>query len=104
MFIELPDEGVMFVGDFIMPYLGAPFVEEGNLQGLLDAIDIGVEKHPKYLLHGHEPLTRTFASPAILSQVKTDLIWLREQVINAIRRGDDNATIQQANFIPPGLV
>ena len=30
----------MFVGDFIMPYLGAPFVEEGDFQGLLDAIDI----------------------------------------------------------------
>src|ERR1700686_4863868 len=26
MFIHLPDEGVLFVGDFIMPYLGAPFV------------------------------------------------------------------------------
>src|SRR5713101_1185937 len=31
MFIYLPDEGVLFVGDFIMPYLGAPFVEEGDL-------------------------------------------------------------------------
>src|SRR5262245_460790 len=35
LFVHLPDHGVMFVGDFIMPYLGAPFVEEGNLQGLL---------------------------------------------------------------------
>ncbi len=52
----------MFVGDFIMPYLGAPFVEEGDFQGLLDAIDIVVAKHPQYLLHGHEPLTRNFAS------------------------------------------
>ena len=33
MFIYLPDQGVMFAGDFIMPYLGAPFVEEGNFQG-----------------------------------------------------------------------
>ena len=32
MFIHLPDLGVMFVGDFIMPYLGAPFLEEGDLQ------------------------------------------------------------------------
>src|SRR5882724_10304218 len=40
MFIHLPDLGVLFVGDFIMPYLGAPFTKEGNLQGLLDAIDI----------------------------------------------------------------
>src|SRR5262245_10227214 len=104
MFIELPDQGVLFVGDFIMPYLGAPFVEEGNLEGLLDAIDVVVEKHPKHLLHGHEPLTRTFTSAAMLSQLKTNLIWLREQVLNAIRRGDDNATIQQANLIAPELL
>jgi hypothetical protein len=95
---------VLFVGDFIMPYLGAPFVEEGNLQGLFDAIDVVVEKHPKHLLHGHEPLTRTFTSAAMLSQLKADLMWLREQVLNAIRRGDDNATIQQANLIPPELL
>jgi glyoxylase-like metal-dependent hydrolase (beta-lactamase superfamily II) len=104
MFIELPDQGVLFVGDFIMPYLGAPFVEEGNLQGLLDAIDIIVEKHPKYLLHGHQPLTQNFKSGAMLAQLKTDLVWLREQVLSAIRRGDDNATIQQANLIPPELL
>src|SRR5258708_2752659 len=73
MFIELPDQGVMFLGDFIMPYLGAPFVEEGDLQGLLDAIDVIVEKHPRYLLHGHEPLTRTFTSAEVLAQLKTDL-------------------------------
>ncbi|HWI58493.1 MAG TPA: hypothetical protein VNZ22_14810 [Bacillota bacterium] len=58
LFINVPDLGVLFVGDFIMPYLGAPFVEEGNLQGLLDAIDIVVEKQPRHILHGHEPLTR----------------------------------------------
>ena len=104
MFVELPDLGVLFVGDFIMPYLGAPFVEEGNFQGLLDAIDIVVEKNPKYLLHGHEPLTRTFDSPAMLSHLKTDLIWLRQQVLTGIRRGDNNAAIQQANLIPPELL
>jgi len=104
MFIELPDQGVLFVGDFIMPYLGAPFVEEGDLQGLFEAIDVVVEKHPQHLLHGHEPLTRNFASPAMLGQLKTDLAWLHEQALSAIRRGDENAVIQQANLIPPGLL
>jgi glyoxylase-like metal-dependent hydrolase (beta-lactamase superfamily II) len=104
MFIQVPDLGVLFVGDFIMPYLGAPFVEEGDLQGLLDAIDIVVEKNPRYLLHGHEPLTRNFSSPALLSQLKTDLAWLREQVLDAIRRGDERGAIHQANRIPPGLL
>jgi glyoxylase-like metal-dependent hydrolase (beta-lactamase superfamily II) len=104
MFIHLPDQGVMFVGDFIMPYLGAPFVEEGNLQGLLDAIDIVVKDDPKYLLHGHEPLTRVFTSPAILSQLKLDLSWLREQVLRSVQHGEERAVIQQANLTPPDLL
>jgi glyoxylase-like metal-dependent hydrolase (beta-lactamase superfamily II) len=104
MFISLPDEGVLFVGDFIMPYLGAPFVEEGHLQGLLDAIDIVVQKNPRQLLHGHEPLTRNFASATMLAQLKIDLVWLCEQVLTATRRGDERGAIHQANLIPPGLL
>ena len=104
MFIHLPDEGVMFVGDFIMPYLGAPFVEEGDFQGLLDAIDILVAAHPQYLLHGHEPLTRNFTSTSMLALLKTDLVWLRDQVLSAIRRGEERGAIHQANLIPPGLL
>jgi glyoxylase-like metal-dependent hydrolase (beta-lactamase superfamily II) len=103
MFIHLPDLGVLFVGDFIMPYIGAPFVVEGDLQGLLDAIDVVVQKNPRYMLHGHEPLTRNFSSPVMLAQLKTNLSWLRDQVLAAIRRGDTRAAIHQANLIPPGL-
>jgi glyoxylase-like metal-dependent hydrolase (beta-lactamase superfamily II) len=104
MLINLPDQGVMFVGDFIMPYLGAPFVREGDLQGLLDAIDVVAQKNPRYLLHGHEPLTRNFASAAMLAQLKIDLAWLRDQVLGAIRRGDERGAIHQANLIPPSLL
>jgi glyoxylase-like metal-dependent hydrolase (beta-lactamase superfamily II) len=104
MFIYLPQEDVLFVGDFVMPYLGAPFVEEGDLQGLMDAIDIVVQKNPRYLLHGHEPLTQNFASASILAQLKLDLAWLREQVLTATRRGDERGVIHQANLIPPGLL
>ena len=104
MFIQIPDLSVLFLGDFIMPYLGAPFVEEGDLQGLLDAIDLVVQENPRYLLHGHEPLTQIFSSAAMLAQLKTDLAWLREQVLLAIRRGDERSAIYQANLIPPGLL
>jgi glyoxylase-like metal-dependent hydrolase (beta-lactamase superfamily II) len=104
MFIHLPDLGVLFVGDFIMPYLGAPFVVEGDFQGLLDAIDIVVQKNPRYMLHGHEPLTRNFSSPEMLAQLKTNLAWLRDQVLTAIRRGDTRVAIHRANLIPPGLL
>lgn len=104
MFIYLPEQSVLFVGDFIMPYIGAPFVEEGDFQGLLDAIDVVVQENPQHLLHGHEPLTRNFGSPAMLAQLKTDLQWLREQILSAIGRGDARAAIHQANLIPPDLL
>jgi glyoxylase-like metal-dependent hydrolase (beta-lactamase superfamily II) len=104
MLIYLPDEKVMFMGDVIMPYLGAPFIEEGDLQGLFDAIDVIVSRNPQYLLHGHEPLTRVFCSPLILSHLKTDLTWLLDQVLTAIRRGDERAAIHEANLIPPDLL
>ena len=50
MLIYLPEEKVMFMGDVIMPYLGAPFAEEGDLQGLLDAIDVIVSRNPRALV------------------------------------------------------
>ena len=52
----------------------------------------------------HEPLTRVFSSPMILSHLKTDLTWLRDQVLTAIRRGDERAAIHDANLIPPDLL
>jgi glyoxylase-like metal-dependent hydrolase (beta-lactamase superfamily II) len=104
MFIHLPDLGVMFVGDFIMPYIGAPFVMEGDFDGLLDAIDVVVQKHPRYMLHGHEPLTRNFSSPEMLAQLKPHLAWLRDKVLSMVRQGEPRAAIHQANLIPPGLL
>jgi glyoxylase-like metal-dependent hydrolase (beta-lactamase superfamily II) len=104
MMIYLPDDRVMFMGDVIMPYLGAPFDEDGDLQGLFDAIDVIVNRNPQHLLHGHEPITRNFTSPLILSHLKTDLAWLRDQVLTAVRRGDERAAIHESNLIPPDLL
>jgi glyoxylase-like metal-dependent hydrolase (beta-lactamase superfamily II) len=104
LFIDVPDHGTLFVGDFIMPYLGAPFVEEGDLGGLLEAIDVVTRLNPRHLLHGHEPLNRIFPTPAILAAMKSHLAWLRAEVLAAIRRGSDRSTLQQANLIPPGLL
>lgn len=104
MLIYLPDEKVMFMGDVIMPYLGAPFDEDGDLQGLFDTIDAVASRNPQHLLHGHEPLTRNFSSTLILRHLKTDLAWLRDQVLTGIRRGDDRAAIHEANLIPPDLL
>jgi glyoxylase-like metal-dependent hydrolase (beta-lactamase superfamily II) len=104
LFISLPDLGVLFVGDFIMPYLGAPFVEEGDFEGLLRAIDVVAEKNPRHLLHGHQPLTRIFNSASMLVAMKGHLGWLRDQVRAGIRDGAERAALQQANLIPPQLL
>lgn len=103
MFIHLPEYAVLFVGDFMMPYLGAPFLEEGNIDGLFQAIDQVVALNPKYLLHGHEPLTRVFNSPALLAHLKRHLEWLRQETLKAIRSGTDRAAIHHQNLIPPFL-
>jgi len=87
-----------------MPYMGAPFEEEGDFQGLLDALDVVVSRNPQYLLHGHQPITQNFSSTLILSHLRTDLAWLRDQVLAAIRRGDERAAIHEANLIPPDLL
>src|SRR5258708_17449927 len=79
LFIHVPDHGTLFVGDFIMPFLRAPFVEEGNLQGLLDAIDVVTRLKPRPLLHGHEPLNRIFTTPAVLQAMQSHLAWLRPE-------------------------
>ena len=104
MLIHLPEERVMFMGDVMMPYMGAPFEEEGDFQGLLDALDVAVSRNPQYLLHGHEAITRNFSSTLILSHLRTDLAWLRDQVLAAIRRGDERAAIHESNLIPPDLL
>jgi glyoxylase-like metal-dependent hydrolase (beta-lactamase superfamily II) len=104
LFIHFPDHGTLFVGDFIMPFLGAPFVEEGNLGGLLAAIDVVTRLKPRHLLHGHEPLNRIFSTPAVLRAMQSHLAWLRDEVLAAIQRGSDRSAIQQANLIPPGLL
>jgi alkyl sulfatase BDS1-like metallo-beta-lactamase superfamily hydrolase len=40
----------------------------------------------------------------MLANLKSHLAWLGEQVLAAIRRGDERALIHQANLIPPGLL
>jgi len=104
LFVHVPDHGTLFVGDFIMPFLGAPFVEEGNLVGLEGAIDVAARLKPRHLLHGHEPLNRIFPTPAVLMAMQSHLDWLRVEVLAAIQRGSDRSAIQNANLIPPGLL
>ena len=103
MLIDLPDQGVLFVGDIMMPYLGAPFAAEGSLDGMLAAIEQVHALKPRILLHGHEPLTRLFSSTAMLDDLAVQLAWLRDSVLKAIQNGTERGAIHAANLIPPTL-
>ena len=103
MLIHLPEQHVLFVGDILMPYFGAPFVNEGSIDGMIEAIEQVSALKPRLLLHGHEPLTAVFNSTAMLEQLRVQLVWLRAEVLRQIAAGSERAAIQQANLMPPTL-
>ena len=103
LLVQMPDQGVLFVGDILMPYLGAPFVPEGSADGLVEAINQVSALKPRYLLHGHEPLTRIFSSTAMLDDLRIQLMWLRDEVLHAIKAGTERGVIHRANLVPPTL-
>ena len=103
MLIHFPDLGVLFVGDILMPYLGAPFVNEGSIDGLLASIDQVSALKPRLLLHGHEPLNGLYKSTGMLDELREPIAWLRDAVLRETARGTERAAIQQANLIAPSL-
>ncbi len=104
LLVHMPEERVLFVGDILMPYLGAPFLPEGSADGLLEAIDQVSLLKSRYLLHGHEPLTRIFSSTVMLNDLRIQLTWLYREVLRAMKEGTERGVIHQANIIPPTLV
>jgi glyoxylase-like metal-dependent hydrolase (beta-lactamase superfamily II) len=103
LLVHLPDQGVLFMGDILMPYFGSPFEPEGSVEGLLAALDQVHALNPQLLLHGHAPLTRAFATVATLDGLRPHLQWLRGEVTARMKRGTPRAAIQQANLMPPTL-
>ena len=103
MLIQLPDQGVLFVGDILMPYFGAPFVEEGSVEGMLASIEQVVALEPRVILHGHEPLTRLFSSKRMLAELGPQLAWLRARVLAEMAVGTERTAIQEKNLVPPSL-
>ena len=103
MLIQMPEQGVLFVGDVLMPYLGAPFVEEGSVDGMVAAIEQVHALKPRFLLHGHEPLTRIFSSTAMLDDLRVQLVWLRDAVLREMKSGKERGEIQATNLVPPTL-
>ncbi len=102
LFVHLPGLKTMFVGDFLMPYYGEPWVEEGLIDEAIAAMDTVIAVDPKYILHGHRPLTILYA-PEPLKRFRDDFKWLVDATRTHLKNGFAVSDIVRLNLIPPGL-
>ncbi len=100
--VHLPELGVVLAGDVFMPNLGAPFLPEGSIDGLLEAIGRIRGLQPKLLVHGHTPLTDLFTVEA-LAGLESSLGELRAHVLDAIRDSRTLSDILHDNYLPDVL-
>jgi glyoxylase-like metal-dependent hydrolase (beta-lactamase superfamily II) len=102
LLVHLPEQGVLFVGDVFMPYVGAPFVAEGSPDGLLQAMDFVEKLHPRVMIHGHAPLTDNFTSD-VLPALATALQRVHAETEAAIGDGRPLVEVLHRNLMPPAL-
>jgi glyoxylase-like metal-dependent hydrolase (beta-lactamase superfamily II) len=102
LLIHLPARGIVFVGDVLMPHLGAPFFAEGSAEGLLDTLQLLRDLRPDLLIHGHAPLTATF-TPAALAGLSPALTDLYQVIRGDISAGRSVHDILGRNHMPEVL-
>lgn len=102
LMIYLPESGVLFTGDVMMPYVGAPFFAEGSPEGLLETLAFIRELQPRVLIHGHTPLTEAITIEAVPG-LEASLAELRGQVMGGIREGQSLGAILDISFLPEVL-
>ncbi len=92
----------LVVGDVLMPFLGAPFVNEGSPEGVIDSIRTIRSLSPKQLLHGHTPLTKLYRMAA-MAGLESALSSLLAEVRNEMAKGRSEAQVIAKNIIPDPL-
>ena len=102
LMVYLPASGVLFAGDVMMPYLGAPFFAEGSPGGLLDTLVLIAELNPRLLVHGHTTLTELFTVAAVPGLLAA-LTELRQQALAGIGRGLTLTGLLKASVLPEVL-
>jgi glyoxylase-like metal-dependent hydrolase (beta-lactamase superfamily II) len=102
LMVYLPASGLLFTGDVMMPYLGAPFFAEGSAEGLLDTVRFLRDLAPRALIQGHPPLTDLFTVES-LEGLQIALGALREHVLDGIARGLTLPAILDAALLPEAL-
>jgi glyoxylase-like metal-dependent hydrolase (beta-lactamase superfamily II) len=102
LMVYLPASGVLFTGDVMMPYLGAPFFAEGSPAGLLEVLALIAEIGPRQLVHGHTVLTEVFTVETVPGLL-TALTELRDDSLGRIGRGQTLTDVLDANVLPTTL-
>jgi glyoxylase-like metal-dependent hydrolase (beta-lactamase superfamily II) len=102
LMVYLPASGVLFTGDVMMPYLGAPFFAEGSPDGLLDALRLIARIGPRLLVHGHTTLTELFTTDAVPGLLAA-LTELRDQSLAGIGRELTLTGLLKASVLPEVL-
>jgi hypothetical protein len=102
LMVYLPASGVLFTGDVMMPYLGAPFFAEGSPDGLIETLEFITRLGPKLLVQGHAVLTEVFTADAAAGLLPA-LSELREHAQAGIRTGRTLAELLDDNLLPEAL-
>ena len=103
LFISLPKQKVLFVGDVLMPYLGDPWVEEGFIDEPILAMKTINEYKAEHILHGHYGLTFMYGTNEQIKEFSKVYKWLTQSVYTHIKAGYSVNEIMRLNLIPPGL-
>ncbi|HEY2507911.1 MAG TPA: MBL fold metallo-hydrolase [Streptosporangiaceae bacterium] len=98
----LPASGVLFAGDVLMPYLGAPFFAEGSPDGLLAALKLILELAPETMVQGHTVLSDLFTLDAAAGLLDA-FTEVRTDALIAIRRGASVTELLAKNYLPEML-
>jgi glyoxylase-like metal-dependent hydrolase (beta-lactamase superfamily II) len=102
LMVHLPASGVLFTGDVMMPYLGAPFFAEGSPDGLLEALRFIAGLRPQLLVHGHITLTENFTAGSVAGLLAA-LTELRDQTVAGVDRGMTLSALLDASYLPEVL-
>jgi glyoxylase-like metal-dependent hydrolase (beta-lactamase superfamily II) len=102
LLIHLPGSGLLFIGDVMMPYLGAPFLPEGSVEGFFETIELIQRLRPRMLVHGHTGLTEN-VTIEIVPACGAALRELYDQVLASIREGETLIQVLHRNLLPAVL-
>jgi glyoxylase-like metal-dependent hydrolase (beta-lactamase superfamily II) len=102
LFVHLPRERLLFVGDAFMPYVGAPFLSEGSPEGYLEALSRVRELAPSKLIHGHPPLTSLITVDAVPG-LEAALRDLHQHYLPQVLKSRPLADILHDDYLSPSL-